>query len=102
MPSWEAELVQIQENDAGNQLDPEHRYQEEPCERVLSNLGFRSCRVHPQDTGARIEVESAEEFEKLFTREFRDEIIRSFRKLGFTYIAVDLQERNQRGTEEKP
>ncbi len=101
MPSPEAELVQIQGGNGGGQLNPESRLQREHCERVLSQLGFRYCRVHHHDKIARIEVESSEEFQRLLSPEFRDEIIRSFREIGFTYTAVDLQAGAQQSKEEK-
>lgn len=101
MPSPEAELVQIQGGNGGGQLNPESRLQREHCERVLSQLGFRYCRVHHHDKIARIEVGSSEEFQRLLSPEFRDEIIRSFREIGFTYTAVDLQAGAQQSKEEK-
>ncbi len=91
MPSSEAELVQIQGTNGGGQFNPENRLQMEHCDRVLSQLGFRSCRVYHHDKIARIEVESSQEFQRLLSPEFRDEIIRSFREIGFTYTAVDLR-----------
>ncbi len=101
MPSWEAELVQIQGSDGGGQLNPESRLQREHCERVLNQLGFRYCRVHHHDKIARIEVGSSEEFQRLLSPEFRDEIIRNFREIGFTYTAVDLQAGDQQSKEEE-
>jgi len=102
MPSSEAELVQIQGTyRGGGQLNPERRLQMEHCERVLSQLGFRYCRVHHHDKIARIEVGSSEEFQRLLSPEFRDEISRSFREIGFTYTAVDLQAGDQQSKEEE-
>ena len=100
MPSWEAELVQIEGSYGGDQLNPERRRQREHCERVLYQLGFRFCRVHHHHKIARIEVGSSEEFQRLLSPEFRDEIIRSFREIGFTYTAVDLQAGDQQSKEE--
>ncbi len=101
MPSSEAELVQIQGSYGGGQLNPERRRQREHCERVLRQLGFRSCRVHHHDKIARIEVGSSEEFQRLLSPEFRDEISISFREIGFTYTAVDLQAGDRRSKEEE-
>ncbi len=101
MPSWEAELVQIQGTYGGGHRNPESRLQREHCERVLSQLGFRYCRVHYHHKIARIEVGSSEEFQRLLSPEFRNEIIRSFREIGFTYTAVDLQAGDQQSKEEE-
>ena len=101
MPPSEAKSVQSQGNQPGSQLNPDSRHQREHCERVLNQLGFRCCRVHHHGSVARIEVDSSDELQRLLAPEFRDEIIRSFRAIGFTYTAVDLQERVQPGREEQ-
>jgi len=64
-------------------------------------LGFRYCRVHHHDKIARIEVGSSEEFQRRLSPEFRDEIIRSFREIGFTYTVVELQAGDQQSKEEE-
>ena len=61
------------------------------AEQFLLDLGFRQMRVrlHGDDV-ARIEV-LPEEIGRLVQPEIRNEIVREFKKIGFAYVAADLQ-----------
>ena len=61
----------------------------EKAEQKLLNLGFRQMRVRIHGKMARIEV-LPEELEKLVCREIREDIVKSFRAYGFTYVTMDL------------
>jgi uncharacterized protein len=54
----------------------------------LRRLGFREFRVRHHSDVARIEVE-ASEMERLFS--LREEIAAEFKKIGYTYVTLDLQ-----------
>lgn len=60
------------------------------CEKVLREFGFRHFRVRYHDAVARIEVGS-DELQRLFQTEIKEALIERFRRLGFTYVTVDLQ-----------
>jgi len=59
----------------------------EAAEAVLRDLGFRQLRVRHHDTLARIEVPVAD-FARLL--EVRDEVIRQFKAIGYTFVTMDL------------
>ena len=61
------------------------------AEQFLLDMNFRQIRVriHGENI-ARIEVES-HEIERLVREDIRDKIVNEFKKIGFTYITVDLQ-----------
>jgi len=61
--------------------------QVEQAERSLRNLGIRQVRVRHHDTIARIEVEPAD-FNTII--ENQEQIVSTFRALGYTYVALDL------------
>lgn len=60
----------------------------EQAELMLSSFGFIGSRVRLHKTVARIEIPE-KDFEKFFTS--RKRIIYSLKKLGFPYIALDLE-----------
>lgn len=53
------------------------------------DLGFRQVRVRHHDTIARLEVDSAE-MERLLDPELRQQISDRLKKLGYTYVALEL------------
>ena len=61
--------------------------QVERAELALKRMGFRQLRVRHHQQVARIEVEPAD-IESVVER--REEIVTAFRKLGYTYITLDL------------
>ncbi len=61
--------------------------QVERAERLLHELGLRQVRVRHHDTVARLEVEPAD-FPRVL--EQRAEIVAALRRIGFTYVALDL------------
>ena len=74
----------------GTQITVERLRQVWQCERALREMGFRVCRVRYHDAMARIEV-ALQDIPRLFAPEVKDEIVRRFRKAGFSTVTVDLQ-----------
>ena len=62
----------------------------EQAEEYLYSLNFKQCRVRHHGSIARIEVEP-EDIERLYDPTIRKGIAREFKKLGFTYITLDLE-----------
>lgn len=61
------------------------------AETLLRDLGFHSFRVrHHDDKTARIEV-GREEIKRLMDDELREKVVSEMKKLGFTYVTLDLQ-----------
>jgi uncharacterized protein len=60
------------------------------AEQFLFDAGFRQVRVRHHGNMARIEV-SAEERVKFFEKGLMDKVHDEFKKLGFTYTALDLK-----------
>lgn len=61
--------------------------QVERAEAILHGMGLRQLRVRHHDSIARIEVEPAD-FPRLLEK--REQIINSFKALGYTYVSLDL------------
>lgn len=59
------------------------------AEQLLLDCGFRQVRVRMHGVLARIEV-SPEEIARLAQPELRSRVYASFKKLGFTYVTLDL------------
>jgi len=63
----------------------------EKAEYILRELGFIVSRVRLQDDhSVRIEIEKTD-FNKILDNEVRQKIVSEIKKLGFTYIALDLE-----------
>ncbi|MFC1492278.1 ATP-dependent sacrificial sulfur transferase LarE [Nitrospinota bacterium] len=74
----------------GNPITPEKIAQVEKAESSLRALGFRQLRIRHHGTIARIEI-PRKEMPALFADGLADEIIRSIKNAGFTYVALDLE-----------
>jgi uncharacterized protein len=59
------------------------------AEKLLHGLGFRQVRVRHHDKIARIEVERSE-IPRLIEEEMSRLVTDGLRKIGYTYVAVDL------------
>ena len=59
-------------------------------ESFLRNLGFSNLRVRHHKTIARIEVPS-DEIQKLTDKSVRLKIVKELKKIGFTYITIDIE-----------
>jgi pyridinium-3,5-biscarboxylic acid mononucleotide sulfurtransferase len=59
-------------------------------EDILRELGFREFRVRHHDQLVRLEFAPGE-MDRVLNREIVDQLARRFRKLGFTYVTLDLQ-----------
>jgi pyridinium-3,5-biscarboxylic acid mononucleotide sulfurtransferase len=58
-------------------------------EEALRAMGFRQCRVRHHGDVARIEI-AREEMVKAFDLEIFDKLSREFKKIGFQYVALDV------------
>ena len=73
----------------GERIDHDKLAAVAEAESLLRSLGFSGFRVRHHGAIARIELSSVEDIE-LILRKYRDQIIASFKDLGFKYTAVDL------------
>jgi len=62
----------------------------ERAEEFIMNLGFTSCRVRHHGSVARIEM-NLDDIETMMKKSIREAIIREFRRIGFSHMAVDLE-----------
>jgi uncharacterized protein len=62
----------------------------EQAEQLLINLGFSQIRVRVHNNIARIEI-NPEEFARIIKPDISSEIYAGFKKIGFTYITLDLR-----------
>jgi len=62
----------------------------EKAEKKLKKMGFTQVRVRYHKNIAKIEVEE-KEIKKILNEKTRKRIVNELKKLGFTYITLDLQ-----------
>jgi len=62
----------------------------EQAEEYLHTLNFKQCRVRHHGSIARIEVE-LEDIERFQDNNVRVQVKNALKKLGFTYITLDLE-----------
>ncbi len=62
----------------------------EHAELFLHDLGFKESRVRSQDLSARIEL-NPEHFNQVVEERVRQKIVDEFHRLGFRFIAIDLE-----------
>jgi uncharacterized protein len=74
----------------GTRITPERLAQVENAERVLRAHGFREVRVRFHDAIARLEL-PVDEMERLLATATREAIVADLKRLGFLYVALDLQ-----------
>lgn len=74
----------------GLEVTVERLSQVERAEALLRDLGFREFRVRHHDRVARIECH-AEDLSTLIKESVRNQVVRSFKELGFQFVTVDLQ-----------
>ncbi len=60
------------------------------AEKYLRNLGLEQFRVRHHETIARIEA-LPEDIHILASSPTRDELLSKFKKIGFTYVTLDLE-----------
>jgi uncharacterized protein len=73
----------------GTAVTPENIRQVELGEEEMKKLGFRQFRVRYHGEVARIEI-ARDELEKTFSLEMFDRLAATFKSLGFTYVALDV------------
>ncbi len=74
----------------GLQVTVERLTQVERAEALLRDLGFKEFRVRHHDKVARIECHP-EDLTNLIKESVRNQVVRSFKELGFKFVTVDLQ-----------
>lgn len=74
----------------GERITEEKLRKIEKAEGFLKSLGFTQCRVRHHDGIARLEF-IPEEMGLLDDREMRLEIINALKRMGFSYVTVDLE-----------
>jgi len=73
----------------GTHITPERLRRVDEFEDGLRALGFRQLRVRFHDTIARLEVD-ADELPRMVAPGMRDRVVELGKRLGFSYIALDL------------
>jgi uncharacterized protein len=74
----------------GQPIDRKKLRMVEQAEEYLHTLNFKQCRVRYHGSTARIEVEP-EDIDRFQNHKVRELVIKEFKKLGFTYITLDLE-----------
>ena len=74
----------------GTRITVERLAQVESAERFLRSLGFRELRVRYHQQVARLEVPVGE-MPRLLEARTREAVVTELRRLGFAYVALDLQ-----------
>ena len=74
----------------GTRITAERLAQVEAAERFLRALGFANLRVRYHEQVARLEVPEAD-MPRLLEASARAQVVAELKRLGFTYVALDLQ-----------
>ena len=74
----------------GERITPEKLERVGAAERLIRGLGFRQVRVRHHGNLARIEVTPGD-VGRLAGEEVRQRVVEELRRLGFTYVTLDLQ-----------
>jgi uncharacterized protein len=92
LPTWDrpASACLASRVPYGTEVTPERLTLIERGEAALRELGFRQFRVRLHDKLARVEI-APEEMDRAFSRETSAEISQALKRVGFTYVALDLE-----------
>jgi len=74
----------------GEEITPEKLKMVEQGEAFLRSLGLPECRVRHHNNLARIEI-PADQIATFMQPEMRAKIDAEFRRIGYTYVAMDLR-----------
>jgi uncharacterized protein len=74
----------------GTRITLERLHQVESAERYLRALGFRELRVRYHEHVARLEI-PVDEMPRLLEPAIRTLVVQELKRLGFAYVALDLQ-----------
>ncbi|MFO8006163.1 MAG: ATP-dependent sacrificial sulfur transferase LarE [Candidatus Brocadiia bacterium] len=75
----------------GSEITREGLRRVERAEDLLRGLGYRQFRVRTHDDIARIELGPGEDAERLLREPTRREVVEHLKKLGYDYVALDLE-----------
>lgn len=91
LPTWEKQSFACLSSRFvyGERITEEKLGMVDKAEQLLLDMGFHQVRVRIHGMMARIEIEP-EEFNKLMKEENREGIAKEFKKIGFTYVTLDL------------
>jgi pyridinium-3,5-biscarboxylic acid mononucleotide sulfurtransferase len=92
LPTWDrpASACLASRVPYGTQVTPERLTLIERGEAALRELGFRQFRVRLHDKLARVEI-APEEMDRAFSKETSAAISQALKRVGFTYVALDLE-----------
>ena len=92
LPTWDrpASACLASRVPYGTEVTPERLTLIERGEAALRELGFRQFRVRLHDKLARVEI-APEEMDRAFSRETSSAISQALKRVGFTYVALDLE-----------
>jgi uncharacterized protein len=92
LPTWDrpASACLASRVPYGTEVTPERLTMIERGEAALRELGFRQFRVRLHDKLARVEI-SPDEMDRAFTKETSAAISQALKRVGFTYVALDLE-----------
>lgn len=91
LPTWEKQSFACLSSrfPYGQSITPEKLKMVDEAEQLLLDLGFVQVRVRHHETLARIEI-TEKQFPKIMEKEIREQILKRFKEIGFTYITLDL------------
>jgi len=92
LPTWDrpASACLASRVPYGTEVTPERLTLIERGEAALRELGFRQFRVRLHDKLARVEI-APEEMDRAFSKETGAAISQALKRVGFTYVALDLE-----------
>lgn len=92
LPTWDmpASACLASRFPYGTIIDEQKLGMVEKAEEFLHSLGIKQVRVRHHDSIARVEI-LPEDIARVTADNIREQIVRSFKKIGYQYVALDLQ-----------
>lgn len=92
LPTWDKEELACLSSrfPYGEKIDIEKLKMVDEAENFLRDLGFRNIRARHQDKTMKIEV-LPEDIKRFFEDDIREKVIRKLKRIGYTYVTVDLE-----------
>ncbi len=92
LPTWDKDALACLSSrfPYGEKIDPEKLSMVDKVENYLFDLGFRNIRARHLKNTIKIEV-APDQISRFFENGLREQILDTIKKIGYTYVTVDLE-----------
>ncbi len=92
LPTWDKDALACLSSrfPYGEKIAPEKLSMVDQVENYLYDLGFRNIRARHMKNTVKIEV-APQQISRFFEEEMRAKILKTIKKIGYTYVTIDLE-----------